>query len=243
MKNTTLISESEKRRILNLHENVIREEFNLIMEQSSEELKKFFEDQKTKFRNFPEGTIIPYNSGIYEFGYEVKNNDGSKYVLIPDGTAAVDNGSGYKVQPNYTWTKNEYSYKMPTKPLQSIQLSTDKLTDLIPLQSQVPGGGGNVADISGRDLRNIDRTQKRTERKTEKEIQNRKKEIVNQCTKVFNTYSKQMSKNPEFWSKPENAKIKSQYDTFFKKVEDLGGNKIGCKDVDLNWDAIGIKFV
>ena len=53
MKHTTLISESEKRRILNLHENVIREEFNLIMEQSSEELKKFFEDQKTKFRNFP----------------------------------------------------------------------------------------------------------------------------------------------------------------------------------------------
>ena len=31
MKHTTLISESEKRRILNLHENVIREEFNLIM--------------------------------------------------------------------------------------------------------------------------------------------------------------------------------------------------------------------
>lgn len=243
MKHTTLISESEKRRILGLHENTIRKEFNLIMEQSSEELKKFFEGQKTKFKNFPDGIIVPYNSGVYEFGYEVKNGDGTKYLLIPDGTAVVDNGSGYKVQPNYTWTKSGYIDKMATKPLQTIQLSTDKLTDLIPLQSQVPGGGGNVEDISSRDLRNIDRTQKRTERKTEKEIQNRKKEIVNQCTKVFNTYSKQMSKNPEFWSKPENAKIKSQYDTFFKKVEDLGGNKIGCKDVDLNWDAIGIKFV
>jgi len=243
MKHTTLISESEKRRILGLHENTIRKEFNLIMEQSSEELKKFFEGQKTKFKNFPDGIIVPYNSGVYEFGYEVKNGDGTKYILIPDGTAAVDNGTGYKVQPNYTWTKSGYIDKMATKPLQTIPLSTDKLTDLIPLQAQVPGGGGNVADISGRDLNKINRGQQRTERKTERDIQNRKKEIVSQCTKVFNTYSKQMGKNPEFWSKPENAKLKSQYDTFFKKVEDLGGQKIGCKDVDLNWDAIGIKFV
>lgn len=238
-----LISESEKRRILGLHENTIRKEFNLIMEQTSEDLKKFFDEQKTKFKNFPEGTIVPYNSGGYEFGYEVKNEDGTKYILVPDGTAAVDNGTGYKVQPNYTWTKIGYISKLAPKPLQTIPLSTNQTTEIKPLQAQVVGGGGNVTDISGGDLRKLDRTQKRTERKTEKEIQNRKKEIVNQCTKVYNTYLKQMGKNPEFWSKPENSSLKSKYDNFFKKVEDLGGSKIGCKDVDLNWDAIGVKFV
>ena len=175
MKHTTLISESEKRRILNLHENVIREEFNLIMEQSSEELKKFFEDQKTKFRNFPEGTIIPYNSGIYEFGYEVKNNDGTKYVLIPDGTAAVDNGTGYKVQPNYTWTKNEYSYKMPTKPLQSIQLSTDKLTDLKPNlnPNSTPVSFDNLATDS--ELRKSNFITKRAEKKRKSRPEKKRK--------------------------------------------------------------------
>ena len=190
MKHTTLISESEKRRILNLHENVIREEFNLIMEQSSEELKKFFEDQKTKFRNFPEGTIIPYNSGIYEFGYEVKNNDGSKYVLIPDGTAAVDNGSGYKVQPNYTWTKNEYSYKMPTKPLQSIQLSTDKLTDLKPNlnPNSTPVSFDNLATDS--ELRKSNFITKRAEKKDARNQLKDSKTKVKQCMTAFNNYIK-----------------------------------------------------
>jgi hypothetical protein len=186
MKHTTLISESEKKRILNLHENVIREEFNLIMEQSSEELKKFFEDQKTKFRNFPEGTIIPYNSGIYEFGYEVKNADGSKYILIPDGTAAVDNGTGYKVQPNYTWTKNEYSYKMPTKPLQSIQLSTDKLTDLKPNLN--PVSFDNLATDS--ELKKLNRITNKTERIDNRQQLKNSKTKVKQCMTAFNNYIK-----------------------------------------------------
>jgi hypothetical protein len=52
-----------------------------------------------------------------------------------------------------------------------------------------------------------------------------------------------MSKNPEFWSNPVNATLKSKYDTFFKNVEDIGGYKIGCKDVGLDWASIGINFV
>jgi len=243
MRQRIIISESEKRSILGLHESLNKRPYGLLTEATQEDVTSFFTGQKSKFKNFPDGKVISYKNGDFEFGYEVVNADGTKYVLIPNGKAVVDNGTGYKEQPNYNWTKMPFMDKLAIKPLQSIPLSTDKLTNLIPLQAQVPGGGGNVTDISGRDLKNIDRTQKRTEKRTEKEIQDRKKEIVNQCTKVFNTYSKQMSKNPKFWSKPENAKIKSQYDTFFKKVEDLGGKKIGCKDVDLNWASIGIKFV
>jgi len=243
MRQRIIISESEKRSILGLHKSLNKRPYGLLTEATQEDVTSFFTGQKSKFKNFPDGKVISYKNGDFEFGYEVVNADGTKYVLIPNGKAVVDNGTGYKEQPNYTWTKSGYIDKMATKPLQTIPLSTDKLTDLIPLQAQVPGGGGNVADISGRDLNKINRGQQRTERKTERDIQNRKKEIVSQCTKVFNTYSKQMGKNPEFWSKPENAKLKSQYDTFFNMVEDLGGQKIGCKDVDLNWDAIGIKFV
>lgn len=243
MKQRMIISESEKRSILLQHKSDNRRRYGLLTEATQEDLTNFFTGQKSMFKNFPDGKIVPYKNGEFEFGYEVLNADGTKYILIPNGMAVVDNGTGYKEQPNYTWTKMPFMDKLPIKPLQTIPLSTDKLTNLIPLQSQVPGIGGNVADISGGDLRDINRTQKRTEKSTEKDVKRKKQEIVNKCTKVFNTYSKQMSKNPEFWSKPENATLKSQYDTFFKKVEDIGGYKIGCKDVDLNWDAIGIKFV
>lgn len=243
MRQRIIISESEKRSILGLHESLNKRPYGLLTEATQEDVTSFFASQKSKFKNFPDGKVISYKNGDFEFGYEVVNADGTKYILIPNGKAVVDNGTGYKEQPNYNWTKVPFMDKLAIKPLQSIPLSTVQSTEIKPLQAQVVGGGGNVTDISGGDLRKLDRSQKRTERKTEKEIQDRKKEIVNQCTKVYNTYLKQMGKNPEFWSKPENSSLKSKYDNFFKKVEDLGGSKIGCKDVDLNWDAIGIKFV
>lgn len=243
MRQRIIISESEKRSILGLHESLNKKPYGLLTEATQEDITTFFSGQKSKFKNFPDGKVVPYKNGEFEFGYEVVNSDGTKYILVPNGKAVVDNGTGYKEQPNYTWTKSSFIDKLGIKPLQTIPLSTGQSNEIKPLQAQVPGVEGDIEDISGRDLNKINRGQERTERRTERDIQNRKKEISNKCEKVFNTYSTQMSKNPEFWSKPENAKLKGQYDMFFKKVEELGGQKFGCKDVDLNWDSIGIKFV
>ena len=103
-----IINESERSRILGLHDNFRRTMGGFLHEQNMDEATKFFESQKTKFNKFPiNGKVVPYEN---TFGYEVVNADKTKYILLPNGTAVIDNasGTGYKPLAGYTWTKSPY---------------------------------------------------------------------------------------------------------------------------------------
>ena len=102
-----IINESERSRILGLHDNFRRTMGGFLHEQNMDEATKFFESQKTKFNKFPiNGKVVPYEN---TFGYEVVNADKTKYILLPNGTAVIDGtGTGYKPLAGYTWTKSPY---------------------------------------------------------------------------------------------------------------------------------------
>jgi len=102
-----IINESERSRILGLHDNFRKTMGGFLHEQNMDEATKFFADQQTKFNKFPiNGKVVPYDK---TFGYEVVNADKTKYILLPNGTAVVDNdGTGYKPLAEYTWTKSPY---------------------------------------------------------------------------------------------------------------------------------------
>lgn len=101
-----IINEYERSRIIGLHNNFRKTMGGLLHEQNLDEATKFFEDQKTKYNKFPiNGKVVPYEK---TFGYEVVNADGTKYILLPNGTAVVNNGTGYKTKDGYTWTKSPY---------------------------------------------------------------------------------------------------------------------------------------
>ena len=137
MSNKFYITEEEKRRISSLHINETIRNFSLILEDVNSDIIDFFTNQVKSFKNFPKGTTIDFaQSGTK--GYEVKNTDGTSYVLIPDGTAYANDGSGYKKIENYLWTKTPYRdipLSMPTLKPKEIDLKT-------PMQlSNISGSG------------------------------------------------------------------------------------------------------
>ena len=105
MKQRMIINESERSRILGLHDTFRNKVGGFLHEQNMDEATKFFMDQKTKFNKFPDGKVVPYGN---TFGYEVVNTDGTKFMLLPNGTSVVDNGTGYKESTGYSWTKTPY---------------------------------------------------------------------------------------------------------------------------------------
>ena len=118
LKQRMIINESERLRILGLHNNLRKTMGGFLHEQNMDEATKFFESQKTKFNKFPSnGKVVAYEN---TFGYEVSNTDGTKYILLPNGTAVVDNGNGYKLLAGYTWTKSVYVDQIKSNPLQKM---------------------------------------------------------------------------------------------------------------------------
>ena len=105
LKQRMIINESERSRILGLHDTFRNKVGGFLHEQNMDEATKFFMDQKTKFNKFPDGKVVPYGN---TFGYEVVNADGTKFMLLPNGTSVVDNGTGYKESVGYSWTKTPY---------------------------------------------------------------------------------------------------------------------------------------
>jgi hypothetical protein len=105
LKQRMIINESERSRILGLHDTFRNKVGGFLHEQNMDEATKFFMDQKTKFNKFPDGKVVPYGN---TFGYEVVNTDGTKFMLLPNGTSVVDNGTGYKESTGYSWTKTPY---------------------------------------------------------------------------------------------------------------------------------------
>lgn len=131
-----IINESERSRILGLHDNFRKTMGGFLHEQNMDEATKFFESQKTKFNKFPiNGKVVPYEN---TFGYEVVNADKTKYILLPNGTAVIDNasGTGYKPLAGYTWTKSPY-VAGPTPEDKSVLPPEDKSVLLPPVTEPI----------------------------------------------------------------------------------------------------------
>jgi hypothetical protein len=138
LKQRMMINESEKNRILGLHEITRKKSLGILTEATIDDATKYFEGEKAKFTDFPTtGKVVPYNNS---FGYEVTNPDGTKYILMLDNTAYIDNGTGYKLSQGYKWTDTPYVEKPITAPPPSSSPSsssnTNQTSTLTPLKSK-----------------------------------------------------------------------------------------------------------
>jgi hypothetical protein len=212
LKKRMIINESEKLRIINLHETLNKKITGLLNEQTIDDVTKYFVDQKLKFKNFPDGKVIPYGNG---FGYEVSNTDGTKYILTIDGKAAVNDGTGYKEFVGYVWTNTPYVVGSTQAPV-----TTQPTT-------QTPVSFENLA--TDKDLRQGGRQEAITRRKTGRQEQRDKKTRVENCTTALTNYT-----NFKLVLKPDTDPNKQQYLEFFKtNCMDLNGNEINLSSIGL----------
>jgi hypothetical protein len=157
-----LIGESEKSRILSLHENLKTESSKLLMEQDSETTTKYFEEQKKKYSNFPDGKVVPVEGG---FAYQTNNG----IFLYPNGTAYNSNG----VKSTENWT--DEPYVVTTTPAQVTTTTATGQSTTTPTQPTTATGQATVKPVSfenlpsGKDLRQSNRTEDRTNRRNAKQ--------------------------------------------------------------------------
>lgn len=207
LKERMIISESERLRILGVHDNLRKNVGGFLHEQTVDEATKFFTDQKTKFKNFPEGKVVPNGN---TFGYEIINTDGTKYILLPNGKSLIDNGTGYKEAAGYTWTNTPYS----------VGSTTQKTT-------QAPVSFENLA--TDKALRQGDRQERITKRKTGRQEKRDRKTRIKNCTTALTNYT-----NYKLALKPDTDPNKQQYREFFKtNCMDLNGNEINLSSLKL----------
>ena len=207
LKERMIISESERLRILGVHDNLRKNVGGFLHEQTVDEATKFFTDQKTKFKNFPEGKVVPNGN---TFGYEIINTDGTKYILLPNGKSLIDNGTGYKEAAGYTWTNTPYS----------VGSTTQKTT-------QAPVSFENLA--TDKALRQGDRQERITKRKTGRQEKRDRNTRIKNCTTALTNYT-----NYKLALKPDTDPNKQQYREFFKtNCMDLNGNEINLSSLKL----------
>ena len=182
LKQRMIINESERLRILGLHNNLRKTMGGFLHEQNMDEATKFFEDQKTKFNKFPShGKVVAYEN---TFGYEVSNTDGTKYILLPNGTAVVDNGNGYKLLAGYTWTKSVYVDQIKTNPLQKMEI--DPLNPITQLKYAAPR--------TGQEIKQDYRQQQKDTRQNTRQQNKDKRQLQSELNNLQQTYRKLQSK-------------------------------------------------
>lgn len=187
MSNRFYINEDEKRRISSLHRNETIKNFSLILEDVNADIIDFFTKQTKGFKKFPKGTVIDFAQTGTK-GYEVKNTDGTAYVLIPDGTAYVNDGSGYKKAENYTWTKTPYRdtpMRLEPKKTSELQLKTN-----VDLKNPAQLSGAEKI-TSAEDLKSQQKGIRSSSKKT-------KEGHRNDCQTWYNDYrkTKRIANNP-----------------------------------------------
>jgi hypothetical protein len=235
------INESERSRILGLHDTFRNKVGGFLHEQNMDEATKFFMDQKTKFNNFPDGKVVPYGN---TFGYEVVNTDGTKYILLPNGSSAVDNGTGYKESLGYSWTKTPYvasasvktgaevtgaEMKQPSinSGIVNTTTSTGQPTTATG-QPTTATGQPTVKPVSfedlasEKDIRQSNRAADRTKRKDDKQQLKDRETRIKNCNSAINTFI-----NGNLGSKPDTDKTKQQYVNYLKT------NCSGIDEIDL----------
>jgi hypothetical protein len=140
-----LITESERNRISILHNRAIKKEYQILSEETSDEVTQFIEKVKTSFKTFPDGQVIEYKSKNFNFGYKVTNTDGTYYILIPDGTAVSNNGTGDVPATN----EDGSQYKWTDKPYQAVKTDAGSVDNS---KMAGPGYAGFNADANGNSI-------------------------------------------------------------------------------------------
>lgn len=193
-----LITESERNRISILHNRAIKNEYQLLFEETSDEVTQFIEKVKTSFKTFPDGQVIEYKSKNFNFGYKVTNADGTYYILIPDGTAISNNGTGDVVATN----EDGSQYKWTDKPMEitpTVNTTTTPSGDATTSTTTVSTTTNSVAQTQGptnmlspQELKKLDRElvkksrqEKRAELKQSKENQQKCLAYIKDYDKVF----------------------------------------------------------
>jgi len=181
-----LMNESEKSRILSLHENLRVNDSNLLMEQDSESITKYFEEQKKKYSNFPDGKVVPIPGG--GFGYQTNNG----ITLYPDGTAYNSNG----LRSVEKWTDEPYVIGATTQGATTQGASkTVSFDDL----------------ATDKELRRGNRREVINQRREDKKQQSDRKTRIEKCTTAINNYT-----TNNLSAKPNTDPDKQQYIAFFK---------------------------
>ena len=180
------MNESEKSRILSLHENLRVNDSNLLMEQDSESITKYFEEQKKKYSNFPDGKVVPIPGG--GFGYQTNNG----ITLYPDGTAYNSNG----LRSVEKWTDEPYVIGATTQGATTQGASkTVSFDDL----------------ATDKELRRGNRREVINQRREDKKQQSDRKTRIEKCTTAINNYT-----TNNLSAKPNTDPDKQQYIAFFK---------------------------
>jgi hypothetical protein len=177
MINRFYLTEEEKKRISNLHETEKKRNFTLILEDVVDD---FFTKQKSSFKKWPNGNIIDFKTTGTK-GFEVKNSDGTSYVLIPDGRAFVNDGSGtYAQAQNYSWTKTPYQETpLRLEPKKATQIQST----LNPKDFKMSSGTSDETVGSSEDLKTQQTNIKSSSSKT-------KSEHFEKCKTWYNDYKK-----------------------------------------------------
>ena len=200
------MNESEKSRILSLHENLRVINSNLIMEQDIDAITKYFEEQKKKYSDFPDGKVVPITGG--GFGYQTNNG----IILYPDGTAYNANG----IKAVEKWTDEPYVIGSTT------QGAADGMPTGTPAQGTPAQGTPKTVSFddlaSDKDLRQGNRKDAIAKRKTGRQEQRDRKTRVENCTTAINNYT-----TYKLDSKPDTDPDKVKYVTFLKT---------NCTDLD-----------
>ena len=198
-----LIGESEKSRILSLHENLKTESSKLLMEQDSETTTKYFEEQKKKYSNFPDGKVVPVEGG---FAYQTNNG----ILLYPNGTAY--NNQGVKSTEN--WTDEPYVVTpTATGPAPTATGQAPTATGQAPTAT----GQSTLKPVSfddlatDKELRRGNRREVINQRRDDKKQQADRKTRIEKCTTAINNYT-----TYNLASKPNTDPNKQQYIAFFK---------------------------
>jgi hypothetical protein len=223
-----LIGESEKSRILSLHENFKTESSKLLMEQDSETTTKYFEEQKKKYSNFPDGKVIPVEGG---FAYQTNNG----ILLYPNGTAY--NSQGVKSTEN--WTDEPYvavttATGQATTATGQATTATGQATTATGQATTATGqattatGQSTIKPVSfeslptDKDLRQSSKSEEKSKRSDAKQQLKNTQKRINDCTEAINNYIKY-----NLGSKPDTDKTKQQYVNYLKT------NCSGIDEIDL----------
>jgi hypothetical protein len=217
-----LMNESEKSRILSLHENLRVNDSNLLMEQDSESITKYFEEQKKKYSNFPDGKVVPIPGG--GFGYQTNNG----ITLYPDGTAYNSNG----LRSVEKWTDEPYVIGATTQGATTQGATTQGATTQgATTQGATTQGASKTVSFddlaTDKELRRGNRREVINQRREDKKQQSDRKTRIEKCTTAINNYT-----TNNLSAKPNTDPDKQQYIAFFKA---------NCADLEeINLKIVGL---
>jgi hypothetical protein len=214
----TLLNESEKKRILNLHENRKQYEWgDLIMEQVPSEsgqpvivpndtdlspetnkhnldttkAEEWFNVRKTKMKNFPEGSVVSFSSKDGRTEFVWKTNDGTKLYI--DGTA--ENAQGIKSTNKwYGQLSPDEIAKMATLKPTEIQSKTSP-DGFVSTPSAT--GSGAQGMMTGREIKQGRGVLKRELKSAKKQLKKESRKNIQNCLAYFKNWEKDWNQKDE----------------------------------------------